>query len=69
MNTKRQEMTAEMKTIILELLDSGFKQAEISKMLKISPVTICILKFVRRYHDSGSIENRRQSGQPKKMDD
>ena len=67
MDTKRQEMTDETKTIILELFDSGFKQSEISKVLKISPVTIC--RFLKRYHESGSIENRPRSGRPKKMDD
>jgi DNA invertase Pin-like site-specific DNA recombinase len=52
------------KTIILELIDSGLKQSETSKVLTISLATIC--RFLKRYQDSGSIENRHRSGRPRK---
>lgn len=56
MASKRREMTDNAQTIILELLNSGFKRSEIFQALKISPATIH--RLLKRYHDIGSIENR-----------
>ena len=42
----------------------GMKQTELARALGIPTPTIC--RFLKRYRESGSLENKRRSGRPKK---
>ena len=41
----------------------GMKQTEVVRALGIPHLTIC--RFLKRYRESGSLENKRRSGRPK----
>jgi transposase len=45
----------------------GMKQTEVVRALGIPHLTIC--RFLKRYRESGSLENKRRSGRPKQITD
>ena len=65
MSTPRKELSTEKKEIILQLCRDGMKQTEVVRALEIHTPTIC--RFLKRYRESGSLENKRRSGRPKKL--
>jgi transposase len=64
MSTPRKELSTEKKEIILQLCRDGMKQTELARALGIHTPTIC--RFLKRYRETGSLENKRRSGSPKK---
>ena len=67
MSTPRKEFNSVVnreKEIILQLCRDGMKQTEVARALGIPTPTIC--RFLKRYRESGSLENKRRSGRPKK---
>jgi len=60
MLTPRKELSTEKKEIILQLCRDGMKQTEVARALGIPTSTICC--FLKRYRESGSLENKRRSG-------
>jgi IS30 family transposase len=65
MSTPRKELSTEKKEIILQLCRDGMKQTEVVRALEIHTPTIC--RFLKRYRESGSLENKRRSSRPKKL--
>ena len=67
MDTKWREMSLDHKKIIIDLMNDGYNGCKISKILGLNRSTI--LKFIKRFKSTGSLENLRRSGRPKKTDD
>ena len=64
MSKTKTEMSVETKNVIIGMFRAGTKPGKIANELSISPSTV--YKFLRRFKQSGSIENIRRSGRPPK---
>jgi transposase len=60
-------MTPDKKDAIVRLHRSGMRKKEIDDSLGINYSTV--LKFLKRFQQTNSVENVPRSGRPKKMDD
>ena len=67
MMTPRKEMTPDKKDAIVRLHRSGMSKKEIADSLGINYSTV--LKFLKQFQQTNSVENVPRSGRPKKMDD
>lgn len=67
MATPRKEMTPDKKDSILQLYKSGMKKSKIAELLGINYSTV--LKFIKRFEERCSSENKTRSGRPPKMGD
>lgn len=65
MGRKGRELTIDVKRSIISLTESGLKAAKVAEMLQLNPSTIC--RFLKRYHERGSVENKHRSGRPRSM--
>ena len=67
MDAKRKEMSLDHKKIIVDLMNDGYSGCKISKILGLN--RSAVLKFIKRFQSTGSLENLRRNGRPKKTDD
>ena len=64
MSNRKSEMTNETKNFITEMFKAGRKPSIIATELNINRSTV--YKFLKRYKEMGSIENKRRTGRPPK---
>ena len=60
------QMTDGDKTLIISMLEEGYRAAQICKLLGRSKSTVSM--FIKRYWSRGCVENRPRSGRPKIVD-
>ncbi|XP_062615602.1 uncharacterized protein LOC134277298 [Saccostrea cucullata] len=67
METKRQEISQPLKQVIVELYLNGEKMSAIARSVNRSLASV--YRIVRKYEDTGLVENLPRSGLPRSIDD
>lgn len=67
MAEKRRELGVDQKELILGLIREGFSQRSIAKYIGKSNSTVS--RVIKKYRESGSLENKKRSGRPSKISD
>ena len=67
MADRRKEMSTPQKQMVVSLREDGFSQYKIAEIMGVSQS--CISRFLRKFNQSGSIENLPRSGRPRKTDE
>ena len=63
MGRKGRELSLDIKKLFVDLSENGHKLSEISKLLSVPYMTIS--NIVKKYRNTGSVENKKRSGRPK----
>ena len=63
MRRKGRELSLDIKKLFVDLYENGHKLSEISKLLSVPYMTIS--NIVKKYRNTGSVENKKRSGRPK----
>ena len=67
MGRKGRELSLDSKKLFVDLYENGHKLSEISKLLSVPYITIS--NIVKKYRNTGSVENNKRSGRPKLVAD
>ena len=67
MGRKGRELSLDIKKLVVELYENSHKVSEISKLLSVPFMTIS--NTVKKYRNTGSVENKKRSGRPKLVSD
>jgi transposase len=67
MADRQKEMSTLQKQTMVSLREDGFSQYKIAEILEVSQS--CISRFLRKFNQSGSIENLPRSGRPRKTNE
>ena len=67
MGRKGRELSLDIKKLFMELYENGHKLCEISKLLSVPYITIS--NIVKKYRNTGSVENEKRSGRLKLVSD
>ncbi|VDI72282.1 Hypothetical predicted protein [Mytilus galloprovincialis] len=62
MGRKGQELSTDVKNMIVEMFQNGFSRRKIADILRIPKSTV--IDNVRNFLDTGSVENKPRSGRP-----
>lgn len=65
MGRKGRELILDEKKSIVSLYESGLKSAKVAEILHLTPSTIS--RFLKRFRNRGSVENKHRSGRPLSM--
>ena len=57
------ELALDIKKLFVDLYENGHKRSETRKLLSVPFMTISII--VKKYRNTGSVENKKKSGRPK----
>ena len=67
MGRKGRELSLDIKKLVVDLYEDGHKLREISKLLSVPYMTIS--NIVKKYRNTGSVENKKRCGRPKLVSD
>ena len=67
MDEKREELSIDLKKVVVQLYQNGEKIADIAQAVNKSLSSI--YRVIRKFQNSGNLENRRRSGRPRLVDE